>query len=198
MSKSPNSRRGRVVAGLMSGTSLDGIDCVILSIRRRRRGLNWKLLSHVHVTFPVELSDALRGNSDPDTSRIDEINDLNQVLPHYYADAVKRAARKTGISTDDIDLIGCHGQTVYHRPEKIRRYGKRFGATLQIGDPSTLSAITGIPVVGNFRAADVALGGEGAPLVPYADYLVYSSARYSRLMLNIGGIANFTYLAARW
>jgi anhydro-N-acetylmuramic acid kinase len=194
MSKSPNSRRGRVVAGLMSGTSLDGIDCVILSIRRRRRGLNWKLLSHVHVTFPVELSDALRGNSDPDTSRIDEINDLNQVLPHYYADAVKRAARKTGISTDDIDLIGCHGQTVYHRPEKIRRYGKRFGATLQIGDPSTLSAITGIPVVGNFRAADVALGGEGAPLVPYADYLVYSSARYSRLMLNIGGIANFTYL----
>jgi anhydro-N-acetylmuramic acid kinase len=84
---------------------------------------------------------------------------------------------------------------MYHRPEKGRRYGKRFGATLQIGDPSTLSAITGIPAVGNFRAADVALGGEGAPLVPYADYLMYTSARLSRLLLNIGGIANFTYLA---
>jgi anhydro-N-acetylmuramic acid kinase len=184
-------KKTRIVAGIMSGTSLDGIDCVIMHIGWKQSAITWKLLAHVHRKFPAELSDALKRNSDPATSRIDEINDLNQALPYYYADAVKRAG---SIAGENIELIGCHGQTVYHRPDKVRRYGKRFGATLQIGDPSTLAVLTGIPVVGNFRSADIALGGQGAPLVPYADYLMYRDTAVSRLMLNIGGIANFTLL----
>ena len=175
----------------MSGTSLDGIDCVVMQIRLKDDGLRWKLLSHVHTKFPKGLSDALRRNSKPATSRIDEINDLNQALSYHYYDAVQRAASKC---RKNIDLIGCHGQTVYHRPGKEKKYGKRFGATLQIGDPSTLAVLSGIPVVGNFRSADIALGGEGAPLVPYADYVLFRSTKKSRLLINIGGIANFTHL----
>ena len=184
-------KKTRIVAGIMSGTSLDGIDCVVMQIRRKDGGLRWKLLSHVHTKFPGKLSDALRRNSIPATSRIDEINDLNQALSYHYCDAVQRAASKC---RKKIDLIGCHGQTVYHRPGKEKQYGKRFGATLQIGDPSTLAVLTGIPVVGNFRSADIALGGQGAPLVPYADYILFRSIKKSRLLINIGGIANFTYL----
>ncbi len=184
-------KKTRIVAGIMSGTSLDGIDCVIMQISRKQSAISWKMLAHVHKKFTAKLSNALRRNSDPATSRIDEINDLNQALAHHYADAVKRAGSKAG---KKIDLIGCHGQTVYHRPGKDRRYGKRFGATLQIGDPSTLAVLTGIPVVGNFRSADIALGGQGAPIVPYADYLMYRDTYKTRLLLNIGGIANFTFL----
>jgi anhydro-N-acetylmuramic acid kinase len=185
-------KKTRIAAGIMSGTSLDGIDCVVMQIRRKNDGIDWKLLTHIHKKFPRELSDALRRNSDPATSGVDEINDLNQVLSYHYADTVKRAGSKAG---KKIDLIGCHGQTLYHRPVIERKYGKQFGATLQIGDPSTLAVLTGIPVVGNFRSADIALGGEGAPLVPYADFLLFGSSRKSRLLINIGGIANFTYLS---
>ncbi len=184
-------KKTRIVAGIMSGTSVDGIDCVIMQIRRKENGIAWKLLTHVQKKFPTDVADAVLRNSDPSASRVDEINDINQALSYYYAETIKRAASK---AAKKIDLIGCHGQTIYHRPQKERRYGKRFGATLQIGDPSTLAILTGIPVVGNFRAADVAAGGEGAPLVPYADYLLFNNRKKSRLLLNIGGIANFTYL----
>ncbi len=184
-------KKSRIVAGIMSGTSLDGIDCVIMQIRRKNDAIVWKLLTHVHKKFPVKLAGALRRNSDPSTSRVDEINNLNQALSYHYADAVKRASSSSGKT---IDLIGCHGQTMYHRPERDRKFGKRFGATLQIGDPSTLAVLTGIPVVGNFRSADIALGGQGAPLVPYADYILFRNAAISRLLINIGGIANFTFL----
>jgi anhydro-N-acetylmuramic acid kinase len=187
-------KKTRIVAGIMSGTSLDGIDCVVMQLTRKRSAVSWKLLTHVHKKFPEELSTALRRNSDPKTSRIDEINDINQVLAYYYADAVARAETKSGPGGKKIDLIGCHGQTVYHRPQRDKRYGKKFGATLQVGDPSTLSALTGIPVVGNFRSADIAHGGEGAPLVPYADYLMFNDPKKARLLINIGGIANFTHL----
>jgi len=184
-------KKTRIVAGIMSGTSIDGIDCVVIQIRKKETGIAWKLLAHVQRKFPSKLADAIKRNSGITTSRVDEINDINQVLSYFYADTVKRAASKIG---KKIDLIGCHGQTIYHRPDKERSYGKRFGATLQIGDPSTLSVVAGIPVVGNFRSADIALGGQGAPLVPYADYLLFRDSHRSRLLLNIGGIANFTYL----
>jgi len=184
-------KKTRTVAGVMSGTSIDGIDCVVMQIRRKERGIAWKLLAHVQKKFPSGLSDAIKRNSETSTSRVDEINDINQVLSYYYADTVKHSASK---ARKQPDLIGCHGQTIYHRPKKDRRYGKRFGATLQIGDPSTLAILTGTPVVGNFRSADIAAGGEGAPLVPYVDYLLFNNRKNSRLLLNIGGIANFTYL----
>lgn len=184
-------KKTRTVAGIMSGTSLDGIDCVIIQLSQQHDGIAWTLLTHIHKKFPSELSDALRRNSDPATSRVDEINDLNQALSYHYAGTVKRASSKAG---KKIDLIGCHGQTVYHRPGKERKYGTRFGATLQLGDPATLAVLTGIPVVGNFRSADIALGGQGAPLVPYADYLLFRDSAISRLLINIGGIANFTFL----
>jgi anhydro-N-acetylmuramic acid kinase len=116
------------------------------------------------------------------------------LLAHLYADAVRAVARKAGVPMRRIDLIGSHGQTVHHLPRPVRIAGTLVRATLQIGDPSALATLTGIPTVGNFRIADMAVGGEGAPLVPYFDWLMFRSRTCNRILLNIGGIANITAL----
>jgi 1,6-anhydro-N-acetylmuramate kinase len=112
-------------------------------------------------------------------------------------DAVRAVVRRARIPVESVDLIGCHGQTVHHLPQPVRIAGKRIRATLQLGDPSALATLTGIPTVGNFRIADMAVGGQGAPLVPYFDWLMFRSDRASRILLNIGGIANITVPSCR-
>jgi len=119
---------------------------------------------------------------------------LNVLLAHLYADAIRALARRAGMSLSDIDLIGSHGQTIHHLPTPHAMFGRRITATLQIGDPSVLATLTGITTVGDFRMADMAAGGQGAPLVPYVDWLVFRSPTLHRLLLNIGGIANITVL----
>lgn len=107
---------------------------------------------------------------------------------------MKKIARQAGVGLSTIDLIGSHGQTIHHLPVPKRIFGKVVRSTLQIGDPSTIAQLTGIPTVGDFRMADMAVGGEGAPLVPYFDFLLFRSTTKNRLLLNIGGIANVTAL----
>jgi anhydro-N-acetylmuramic acid kinase len=184
----------RLIVGLMSGTSLDGIDVVLVRVWGNGPKTRFEQLAYAEVPFPAGLRSLILKNSIPGTSRVDEIARLNFLLAELYADAVRKIARRAGVATGKIDLIGSHGQTIQHLPKPHRMFGKTVRATLQIGDPSVLAALTGIPTIGDFRVADMAVGGQGAPLVPYFDWVVFRSRRLNRLLLNIGGISNITVL----
>ena len=188
--------KARTVVGMMSGTSVDGIDAVLLRVWGKGPSTRFEQIAYLERPFPAAVRAMILRNSLPATARIDELTRLNMLLAHLYADAVKAVARKARIPMDRIDLIGCHGQTVHHLPGRVPIAGKDVRATLQLGDVSVLATLTGITTVGNFRSADMAVGGQGAPLVPYFDWLVFRSSRMSRILLNIGGIANITVLPA--
>jgi len=180
----------RLVLGLMSGTSLDGIDAALVRIAGSRRS------SHVAVvaarTYPLAAALYERvlalstGIGDART-----LSALNVEIGHALADAASGLLKAAGISPFRVDAIASHGQTVSHTPLAVP-----YGATLQIGEPAVLCQRLGIPVVSDFRASDVAAGGQGAPLVPYADWCLLTHATRSRAVQNIGGIANVTYLPA--
>jgi anhydro-N-acetylmuramic acid kinase len=178
------------VAGLMSGTSADGVDVAIVDIRDRRVSVS------AFGTFPY--SPAVRRDilnlCRPETARLDQICRYNHVLGELFADAVLRLCEKSGISPRSIDVIGSHGQTIYHYPKGGRCAGRPIGSTLQIGEPSRVAQRTGITTVADFRPRDMAAGGEGAPLVPYADSILFRDERLCRTVQNIGGIANVTFL----
>jgi anhydro-N-acetylmuramic acid kinase len=162
----------------MSGTSLDGIDVAIVEIQGRRV----ETLGHTETPYPTAVRDAILAVSNTHTHTA-AISRLNYQLAELYAKAVLRATRKFG----KVSLIGCHGQTIYHEGRSN---------TMQIGEPAILAERTGIPVVSNFRARDIAAGGQGAPLVPYVDYLLFRHPKRSRVALNIGGIGNITMIPA--
>ena len=166
------------VAGLMSGTSLDGVDVAVVDIERGRIR---RVVAHRTFAYPAEVRARLLAVSNANTHTA-EISRLNFLLPRLYARAVKRC----GVPLETIDLIGCHGQTIFHERE----------STLQIGDGSVLAELTGKPVVSNFRPRDMAAGGRGAPLVPYVDYVLFRHRSLTRVALNIGGIANVTIIPA--
>jgi len=178
------------VAGLMSGTSADGVDVAIVDIRGRQ------VRVRAFDTFPY--SSALRKEilslCRPETARLDQICHYNHVLGEVFADAVIRLCKKSGILLRSIDVIGSHGQTIYHYPKGGRFAGRAIGSTLQIGEPSRIAQRTGITTVADFRPRDMAAGGEGAPLVPYADCVLFRDERLCRTVQNIGGIANLTFL----
>ncbi|MFQ5798928.1 MAG: anhydro-N-acetylmuramic acid kinase [Bacteroidota bacterium] len=187
-------KRVKMVIGLMSGTSLDGVDAVIAEIEGSGTKCRFRLLAFRSFPYPTELKGLILKNSDQNTCNLYELTRLNILLGQFYADAVKKVVRAARKKTSDVDLIGSHGQTVCHLPEPNPMFGISVRGTLQIGDPAVVAALTGIITVGDFRVADIALGGEGAPLVPYFDYLAFRSAKINRGLLNIGGIANLTVL----
>lgn len=177
-------------AGLMSGTSVDGVDVAIVDIAGR------KVESLAFEMFPYTpaLRKRILSLCDPETARLDDICHYNFVLGEVFVDAVVKLCSKSGISLSSIDLIGSHGQTICHNP-RGRRYGRRvIGSTLQIGEPSVIAQRTGITTVADFRPRDMAAGGEGAPLVPFADYMLFGHKRLTRAVQNIGGIGNVTFL----
>jgi anhydro-N-acetylmuramic acid kinase len=184
----------RLVVGLMSGTSLDGIDAAMVRVRGSGVQTRFEQLLYAEYPFPQGLRRLLLKNSIPESSRVDEIARLNFLLAELYSEAVKKLARRAGLSLSDIALIGSHGQTIQHLPRPRSLFGRKIRATFQIGDPSVIATLTGITTVGDFRVADIAAGGQGAPLVPYFDWLVFRSRKLNRLLLNLGGIANVTVL----
>lgn len=190
--RAPRRRRSLTIAGLMSGTSLDGIDAVLLRVRGTGASLRFRQLAYLEQPLPRAMREMVLRNSMPETSRVDDIARLNMALAMAYADAVRALVRKARLPLSAVDLIGSHGQTIHHLPSPSRIAGRVVRATFQIGDPSALAAITGVTTVGDFRVADMARGGQGAPLVPYVDWLVFRSPAKNRLILNIGGIANLT------
>ena len=184
----------RLVAGLMSGTSLDGIDAVVARLDGSGRSLGFDVRAFVHTPYSEALRALLLRNSAPETSSVYALSQLNVRLAHAYAGAVRDAVAAAGVPLEALDLIGLHGQTVHHIPEPADCAGMPTTSTLQIGDPSVLANLLGVPVVGDFRMADMALGGQGAPLVPYLDYIYFTDDAEVRGLLNLGGIANLTLL----
>lgn len=181
----------RIVAGIMSGTSVDGIDVAFVSLEGTGRSLKWEVLYHGLTPFDEAVRERVLALSHADLVRVDDLARLHVRLAHEYARAVEEAVAFSGIRPD---AVGCHGQTVRHLPEPEPFDGPGIRATLQLGDASTLSQLLRLPVVGDFRPADVALGGQGAPLVPYVDWALLGDGQETRVALNIGGIANLTLL----
>jgi anhydro-N-acetylmuramic acid kinase len=167
------------VAGIMSGTSLDGVDVAIIDIEGKR------ITNLAHATTPY--SDSFRRRILAASSPAD-ISRLNFALGELYAKAVITLCQQAAIPVDSLELIGSHGQTIYHEG------GGLTPNTLQIGEPSVIAERLGIPVVSDFRTRDIAAGGQGAPLVPFVDFLLFASPKLNRVALNIGGIANITVL----
>ena len=183
-----------LVLGLMSGTSADGIDVALARISGAPPHLDAKLLGHTSSTFPPALRKEILRIAEQHPISAGELSQLNFRLGEVFADAALAACRKFHVSPKRIALIGSHGQTIFHQGKPVPYLGRPTASTLQIGEPSVIAARTGITTVGDFRPADMALGGQGAPLVPYADYLLYRHEKLGRVSLNLGGIANITVI----
>ena len=217
------SKNKKCVIGLMSGTSVDGIDAAIVEIIGHGLETDVELLAFETFLFPPGVPQRILALCHPDTGRVDDICEMNFYIGHLFAEAVKHVLHESGMSATDIDLIGSHGQTIHHLPQQspgtsyqspVKReeyptiafsgHGSRVTgkrnvkkpSTLQIGEPAVIAHETGIPTIADFRVADMAAGGQGAPLVSYPDYLLFSNSEKTVGLLNIGGIANLTVLPA--
>lgn len=198
-----------IVAGVMSGTSADGIDVALVRVeypatpksgrRGRTRGkespgqTRMKFLGHADFPYPADVRRRILLSMNSPRASVADLARLNFLLGDLYADAViatqKRLHRKA-------ELIGCHGQTLYHQGVPAPFLGRKLAVTWQTGEGAVVAARTGLPVVSDFRPADMAAGGKGAPLVPYLDYLLYRDPKIGRVALNLGGIANLTAIPA--
>src|SRR5215813_3064075 len=176
----------------MSGTSADGVDAAVVRLEGTRPSLTWEILGHSHRSFAPELRAEIFACFRPETGSVDRLCRLNFAIGQAFGAAALEAADDSDLSMVDVDLIGSHGQTLWHQPPT----GGERGSTLQLGEPAIIAEMTGVPVVSNFRTRDMAAGGQGAPLVPLADWLLLSHPTRIRAVQNIGGIANVTFLPA--
>jgi anhydro-N-acetylmuramic acid kinase len=196
----------RLIIGLMSGTSVDAIDAALVRIEGRGGGYRAKVLGHIEHKWPTDIRERLLAVMAPADTTTQEVCQLNFLVTRQFAQAIRKLLTAGRVSAMRITAIASHGQTICHLPPQMAAARKRKSktenqkiitpSTLQIGDVSVLAALTGIPCVGNFRTADMAFGGQGAPLVPFADALLLSHRKLARCVQNIGGIANVTYLPA--
>jgi anhydro-N-acetylmuramic acid kinase len=192
------SAKTMTVAGIMSGTSADGIDVAVVEIApgRQRTGLErpgLTLVAHEGFAFPAALRRAVLAAMNAASTSTAELARLNWRLGLAYAEAVSATLKRHAVQ---LDLIGCHGQTLYHQPRAEGYAGRRFGCTWQAGEAAVIAAAAGVPVVSNFRPADIVAGGQGAPLVPLLDYVLFADRKRGRVLQNIGGIANLTAIPA--
>ncbi len=191
--------------GLMSGTSLDGVDAALVRLRGSADKPRVRLLAFVTVSYPSTVRQRLLRVASGEPTNAGEISQLNFLVGELFAEAALRVCRQAGVSPKRLAVIGSHGQTVFHQghqghqpsPDRAAARGSLPGAsTLQIGEPAIIAERTGATVVADFRPADLAAGGQGAPLVPLADYLLLRDAERGTVALNIGGIANVTVIPA--
>ncbi len=190
------SKETRLVVGLMSGTSLDGIDAALVQISGSGLASVVELLEFVKVPYSPELRAKILELCQPETGTVEKISRRNFLLGELFAEAALQVIKKAGLTPEDIDLIGSHGQTIYHQPQAQEEGGYSLTSTLQIGEPAVISERTGILTVADFRVRDMAAGGQGAPLVPYTEYILYREPAETVGLQNIGGIANVTVLPA--
>ena len=182
-----------IVAGIMSGTSADGVDVAIVRLRGRGPRTRLELLSYGGFPYPAEVRAAVLESMNSPSIAVSTLARLNFLLAEVYADCVRRLERRSRLSCE---LIGCHGQTLYHQGAPAPFLGRKITCTWQTGDGSVLAQRLGVPVVSDFRPADMAAGGLGAPLVPFLDLLLFRHTKRGRVVLNIGGIANLTAIPA--
>jgi anhydro-N-acetylmuramic acid kinase len=186
----------RHVVGLMSGTSADGVDAAVCAISGSGKSTQVRLLHFTCQPYDAEVRAEVLAVSQPPAGTVDRLCRLHYVLGEVFAQAALAALRGAGLSPADAHLIASHGQTVHHLPaaDPLGRWLAR--STLQLGEPAVIAQRTGVLTVANFRAADIAAGGQGAPLVPYADWVLLGDPQHDRAVQNIGGIANVTFLPA--
>jgi anhydro-N-acetylmuramic acid kinase len=182
-----------IVAGIMSGTSADGIDVAVVRIAPGKPRPKLTLLAHQGFRFPVALRRAVLAAMNASSTSTAELARLHWRLGIAYAEAVSATLK---LHPMQLDLIGCHGQTLYHQPRAVSYAGRSFACTWQLGEAQVIAGTLGIPVVSNFRPADMLAGGQGAPLVPLLDYVMFADTRRGRILQNIGGIANLTAIPA--
>lgn len=206
-----------LVAGVMSGTSADGIDVALVRIGEARDsrsrvipvdsvgsrgqarplhlglGHTIRLLGHAEYSYPAKVRAAVLSAMNADHARVADLSRLSFLLGELYADAVLATQRQFRLKAD---LVGCHGQTLYHQGDPQAYLGRKVAATWQTGEAAVVAARVGVPVVSDFRPADMAAGGKGAPLVPYLDSLLFGNPKIGRIVQNIGGIANLTAIPA--
>jgi anhydro-N-acetylmuramic acid kinase len=205
-----------IVAGVMSGTSADGINVALVRFSadtgrasrpspHKKEHSDFTLLAHEEYPFPAPIRRAILGTMNAELAHVADLARLNFLLGELYAEAVEKTARKHHVK---LDLVGCHGQTLYHQGEAEPFLGRKLAVTWQTGEGAVIAARLGVPVVSDFRPADIAAGGKGAPLVPFLDYLLYrdwgrdwgrdraQNRRVGRIAQNIGGIANLTAIPA--
>jgi anhydro-N-acetylmuramic acid kinase len=187
------SEKTMTVAGIMSGTSADGIDVALVRIAPGKQKPKLTLLEHEGFAFPASLRRAVLAAMNATATSTAELARLNWRLGMAYAEAVEATMKKHPIK---LDLIGCHGQTLYHQPRAATYAGRRFTCTWQAGEAAVIAATLGVPVASNFRPADMLAGGQGAPLVPLLDYALFAHPQRGRVLQNIGGIANLTAIPA--
>jgi anhydro-N-acetylmuramic acid kinase len=190
------SERGMLVLGLMSGTSADGIDVALARISGAPPRVRAVLVQHTALKFPAAVRAEVLRVAEQRAITAGELSQLNFRLGGLFADAVIAACKQFRVAISSVDLIGSHGQTIFHQGVAVPYLGARVASTLQIGEGAVIAVRTGVTTVVDFRPADMAMGGQGAPLVPYADYLLYSDAKLGRVSLNLGGIANVTVIPA--
>ena len=181
------------VAGVMSGTSADGIDVALVRVEPRRLRPRLTLLAHEAFPYPAVLRKAVLAAMNAASTSTAELARLNWRLGMAYAEAVRATVELCKIP---VDLVGCHGQTLYHQAQPSTYTGEQFGCTWQAGEAALIATEVGVPVVSNFRPADMAAGGQGAPLVPLLDWVLFADAKRGRVLQNIGGIANLTAIPA--
>jgi anhydro-N-acetylmuramic acid kinase len=192
-----NSSSGaRLVVGLISGTSMDGIDAALVRISGPATQPRVRLMAFETLAYSAAVRQRILRVATGELVTAGEISQLNFLLGELFADAALRVCRKAKASSARLGAIGSHGQTIFHQGSPTREGGRKISSTLQIGEPSVIAERTGAPVVADFRTADMAAGGQGAPLVPMVDYLLLRDARTGTVALNIGGIANFTVIPA--
>jgi anhydro-N-acetylmuramic acid kinase len=200
------SGRSMTVAGVMSGTSADGIDVAVVRIApqlhssRKKRAkdgttpsLKLTLLAHEGYAYPRALREKVLAAMNAESTSTAELARLNWRLGLAYAEAVQATVAK---HNRQLDLVGCHGQTLYHQARAELYAGRSFACTWQAGEAQAIAAELGVPVVSNFRPADIFAGGQGAPLVPLLDYVLFADRKRGRVLQNIGGIANLTAIPA--
>ncbi|MBC6973480.1 anhydro-N-acetylmuramic acid kinase [Bacillus sp. Xin] len=182
------------IVGLMSGTSLDGIDAALVHIEGNGKDTKVELIHFITARFSREIKSEIQQALSIETSNVKLICSLNFKLGQRFADAVKIVCKQSNFPIEQLDLIGSHGQTVYHHPVQE---GKMVPSTLQIGEPAVIAYETGTTVISNFRTMDMAAGGQGAPLVPYSELILYRDQNKNRVLQNIGGIGNVTVIPSR-
>jgi anhydro-N-acetylmuramic acid kinase len=187
------SAKAMTVAGIMSGTSADGIDVAVVKIAPGQTRPSLKLLAHESFKFPAALRRAVLAAMNAASTSTAELARLNWRLGLAYAEAVQATLERHPVR---LDLIGCHGQTLFHQPREVMYASRKFSCTWQAGEAQVIAATLGIPVVSNFRPLDMLAGGQGAPLVPLLDYVLFADSKRGRVLQNIGGIANLTAIPA--
>jgi anhydro-N-acetylmuramic acid kinase len=189
-----NAGEERLAVGLMAGTSLDGVDAALVQLTGPWERPKVKLLKFATVAYPGELHDRLLYIAGGGLTNAADISELNFRVGEAFGRAALQVCRSARLKPERLSVIGSHGQTIFHRGSTD---GKIWASTLQIGEPALIARFAGVPVVADFRTADLAAGGEGAPLMPMVDYLLLRDARHGTVALNVGGIANVTLIPVR-